>query len=65
MLTRKDYKAIAAVFATTKASFPVMRWGMREEYLITSMASYMAQDNPNFDRDKFITACLSSLDAGP
>ena len=56
MMSRKDYKAIAEI----------IRQERKEEFciddipvhsLIDSLCSYFQQDNPRFDKDKFIVAC--------
>ena len=53
-MTKKDYKKIAEVF----------RWGhgysnaeMLWQYLQSSIAAIMAEDNPKFNREKFNRAC--------
>ena len=60
MLTRKDYRAIAAMIHQEHhaQSQTVNQNPIRAvERIGIMLADYMAQDNPNFDRDKFIAAC--------
>ena len=59
MLTRKDYKAIAAIIHMNRTNEPeddTNRFLIFDQ-AIPDLADYMAQDNPNFDRGKFIKAC--------
>ena len=46
-MTRKHFRAIAAVLGQTKAT----------DETIGAMANELARFNPNFDRYTFITAC--------
>ena len=66
MLSRKDYKAIAAkVVENTHDIYGGPPGNPTSEVarvldlqgVVSGLAGYMAQDNPNFDREKFITAC--------
>lgn len=50
MLTGKDHMAIAAILNRVEKPQVLM-------HVIEDMADYMAKDNPNFDRDRFIAAC--------
>ena len=55
MMTRKDYVAIAKVISSVPSDTP-------DEDAIRAaiahgLADYMEQDNPNFNRSKFIEAC--------
>ena len=65
MMTRKDYKAIAEIIHVNHdhASLwvqPGSGYAIEAINRVTQhLADYMAQDNPNFDRDKFIMACYS------
>lgn len=47
-MTRKHFKAIAEIIS----SQPDVSITLAEE-----LASYFKSDNPNFDRDRFLTAC--------
>ncbi len=49
MMTRKDYKAIAAIVQRTLEP-------ERRVQITLSLVDYMKQDNPNFDPDKFVNA---------
>jgi len=58
VLTRKDYKAIADIINNERADFQEGEDGYAVLNIISAQLShYMAQDNPNFDRAKFLTAC--------
>ena len=58
MLTRKDYKAIADIINNERADFQEGEDGYAVLNIISSQLShYMAQDNPNFNRAKFLEAC--------
>jgi 3-methyladenine DNA glycosylase AlkC len=51
-MTRKDYVKIAKVISTL--------WVMSQynrESIANDFADMLEKDNPNFDRDKFLTAC--------
>jgi len=55
MMTRKDYVAIAKVISSVPSDTPdedAIRAAIAHE-----LADYMEQDNPNFNRSKFIEAC--------
>ena len=54
-MTRKDYVAIAKVISHTP-SYIVADDEMRAA-IAHGLADYMEQDNPNFNRGKFIEAC--------
>ena len=51
MLTRKDYKAIAAIIKSEK------HLNRLSPNIPQDLAEYMANDNPKFDRDRFMDAC--------
>jgi hypothetical protein len=58
MMTRKDYKAIADVLNEQQKDFSEHDDGRMLLAIIASrLSQYMAQDNPRFDRSKFLTAC--------
>ena len=55
MMTRKDYVAIAKVISHAPSDTPA-----EDEIRATiahGLADHMEQDNPNFNRSKFIEAC--------
>ena len=59
-MTKKDYKLIALSIATVKASsevhnHPMIKWVAEE------LADNLAQDNPRFDKNKFLAACGFTL----
>jgi hypothetical protein len=56
MITRKHFEAIARDVKTLMSAD--LRW-TNEPFsdFIDSLCCYFRQDNPNFDRDKFIKAC--------
>lgn len=56
MFTRQHYKAIAGIVRNStvnKTSKPVIN----REILIRELTNYFAEDNPRFDRQKFLAAC--------
>ena len=62
MLTKKHYKAIAKIVKSRYTSYDPydpeednMAYGI--ENLMWSLADYFAKDNPQFDKNKFLTAC--------
>lgn len=63
MMTKKDYIAIARMISMRVADFTPGDMPITEAYnhgvkLVTKdLAEYMAQDNPDFDRTKFLEAC--------
>ena len=64
-MTRKDYKALAKAIANAKAreidlgatGRDLAIVGFALESVVREIATVLAEDNPRFDRDKFITAC--------
>jgi hypothetical protein len=58
MLTRKDYKAIANILNDQQADFNEGDDGKALLNIVAHQLShYMAQDNPRFNRSKFLEAC--------
>lgn len=57
MLSRKYYTKIAAVLSEERewATSPQKDEIMRD--VAISLADYFVTDNPNFDRERFLTAC--------
>ena len=53
-MTRKDYRAIAAIVYETHKEHSCDT----EPILIAKLVDYIESANPNFDRSKFIAACL-------
>lgn len=58
-MTRKDYKLIAEVLKSGMENWA--GWNEKPEEVIAgtarSLATKMAQENPRFDRAKFLEAC--------
>ena len=52
-LTKKDYELIAGVLKLADAEC----WTDHIELIAEEMADSLEQDNPKFDRNKFLTAC--------
>jgi len=52
-MNEKHYKAIAEIIKKNRAKNNAASWRM-----ITKLANYFTIDNPRFDRQKFLTACL-------
>lgn len=51
MITKKDYIRIAKEIKNTTATKDVMS-------LVLRLCDYFIEDNENFDRDKFLKACV-------
>ena len=51
-MTRKDYVLIADVIATSWHGSAQLK-----EYLAVKFADKLAEENPRFDRDRFLVAC--------
>jgi hypothetical protein len=62
-MNRKDYIAIAAIFAKEKAEDATLNEDFARGlewnrcYLADRLADYFAEDNEHFDRDRFLAAC--------
>jgi hypothetical protein len=63
-MTRKDYILLAAAFADALESYPIgditeRNYGAREALQFTArrLSYVLADENPRFDRAKFLTAC--------
>jgi hypothetical protein len=58
-MTRKDYKLIAEVLKSGMENWA--GWNEKPEEVLSgtarSLATKLAQDNPRFDRAKFLEAC--------
>jgi DNA-binding MurR/RpiR family transcriptional regulator len=52
MLTKKDYKAIAEIIRSAGYKWLYLK------RISSDLADYFEQDNPAFDRAKFINACF-------
>lgn len=58
MMTRKDYRAIADILKNERSTFEEGDDGYALLIILANQIShYMAQDNPRFNRSKFLTAC--------
>lgn len=57
-MSRKDYIAIAEVFARRSHMHPTSRESIE---VAQEIASVFAADNPRFDRGRFIRACFPNL----
>ena len=58
MLSKKDHKAIAEI--VERCSGPDAHWDYTTTYtadMVCDLADYFAQDNPQFDRERFLAAC--------
>lgn len=61
-MTRKDYVAIAEAIYTTRETLPIVTgyWEAQLEAIGRAtqlVADVFAEDNPRFDRARFIAAC--------
>lgn len=52
MMTKKDYIRAAEIIRKTNAK------GKARDTMIASFAVFFQGDNPRFDRDRFILACV-------
>lgn len=53
-MTTKDYEKIADIMRRAQVfAEPDARW----EFILTGLCSYMKEDNPRFDMEKFADAC--------
>lgn len=59
MLTRKDYRAIAAILSAPQFENQPQEgyWHWAKQQILGALVGYMVADNPRFDRDKFVAAC--------
>ncbi len=61
MLTRQHYKAIAEIIKSKHPGYAQHDYYKGERNALVrvgrSLADYFEQDNPRFDRDKFLAAC--------
>lgn len=63
MLTKKDYKAIAAILKDARPNLPCFLEDLEQtensviNCIVNSLGDYFAQNDLNFDRDRFIEAC--------
>lgn len=57
-MTRKDYTAISRLIANhLPIHAPLDDSHLGSTRFINRLADYLADDNPRFDREKFIAAC--------
>ena len=65
MFTRQHYKAIAEVVSKSQdlvcaddlAHLSTGLWFIKPHEFCNKLADYFAQDNPRFDRERFLEAC--------
>jgi hypothetical protein len=57
MMTKKHYKQVANVIEKYLGDLEI---GAAKGLLITNLADVFENDNPNFDRSKFVHACYWS-----
>lgn len=57
MFTRKHYRAIAAMVAKHTVPHTTYPGDMVKFNFVNDLADYFAGDNPQFDRERFLTAC--------
>lgn len=55
-MTRKDYIAIAAILKARR-TLHASASGKTVDAIAKDLCSMLKADNPNFDRDRFLTAC--------
>ena len=56
MMTRKDYVKIAKAISESKSNSGRDEFVSRP-YVIEKLCTIFIEDNPNFDRTRFLTAC--------
>jgi len=56
MLTEKDFEEIAGTVKDAREAIDT-GGAPREEYLAVRLADWLEEQNPRFDRDKFLKAC--------
>ena len=56
-MTRKDYELIAGVFALETKDEPQGRALSKMRWLATGIATKLQNENPRFDRERFLKAC--------
>ena len=58
-MTKKDYKAIAAIICNNRDNEPDddTNWFYIADRIIDDLAVYLAQDNPQFDCNRWTKAC--------
>lgn len=57
MLTRQHYKAIAEIVKQNTVVTGAVMCHVKRTAMVEDLANYFAQDNPRFDRAKFLEAC--------
>jgi hypothetical protein len=62
MLSKKDYIAIADILAKNDVKHynsrgTITTAGYQWEWIRNALADYFADDNPNFNRERFFMAC--------
>lgn len=60
-MTRKDYVLIAAVLNGLFTEYPRSFGDIAKPALVNRLATALEADNPNFDRDKFVAACMKGV----
>jgi len=53
MMTKKHFKAIAKILNSVTADYSI----------ITRFADFLETENPRFDRNKFVDACVETIEA--
>lgn len=56
-MTKKDYKKFAEIIKTHAYWVPPNYICINLNDFLDELSDYLATDNPNFDREKFINAC--------
>ena len=57
MMTRKHYNQVASIIEKNLGDLEI---GAAKGLLISNLADFFQQDNPNFNRGKFVHACYWS-----
>jgi len=61
-MTRKDYRLIARALRRLEGRASSERDHDLLRELVDELSDELKADNPSFDRDKFIDACLTEMD---
>ena len=57
MFTKQHYKAIAEIIRPHLLVSKIRKDGAQVADIALELADYFAQDNPRFDRERFLEAC--------
>lgn len=68
-MTRRDYIALAAAISAAHADAPdnstAGAWRLALYEVTGRIAAVLERDNPRFDRERFYSACVASIERTP